>query len=314
MGWRNVVITQHCKVSSKFNTLIVQTSDDIHEIPLADINELLLQTTRAVITTHALSECLGRDIKVIYCDEKSMPIGESTPYYSNNTRVTNLKRQIRWQSSRKDLLWQQIVKEKIGHQALTLASCHCDDAGTIASLAKDVRPGDSDNREAVAAHMYFPRLFTYEFTRSDGLNPVNALLDYGYSLLLSATARQICADGYLTELGIHHNNDQNPFNLACDLMEPFRPYMDCLIFGLDDRVLSPKTKQILIKSLLSPQKDKRGTISRQILLFVQQSLRYLSRETEALPHLGFVEEASTANVTSKHNGPHMEQNMPEEES
>jgi CRISPR-associated protein Cas1 len=294
MAWRNIIITQQCKISAKLEILIVQTADDLHEIPLVDVDSIMIQTTRAVITTHALSECLKRDIKVICCDEKSMPVGEITPYYSNDSRVSYINTQIKWGKAKQELLWQQIVREKISHQALVLDVLHRKDATALRELAQSVQPGDPDNREAVAAHMYFPRLFSYEFRRSDGLNPLNALLDYGYSLLLSETARQVCANGYLTEIGIHHDSDQNPFNLACDLMEPFRPYIDLTVSGLKEPELTPHTKNYLISTMLKQLPDRNTTLTQSISVFVRDCLRFLSDKRKEIPHLGFFEQEKSS--------------------
>lgn len=288
MAWRNVIITQQCKISAKYNILVVQTKTDIHEIPLDDIDLLFIQTTRAVLTTHAAAECLKKNIRLLFCDETSMPIGELSPFLSNNARVRNIKAQIAWTESRKQSLWQYIVKEKISHQAKVLEDNDCPDASKLRSLVHEIINADETNREAVAARLYFPRLFSYEFARADETNPINALLNYGYSLLLSETARQITIHGYLTELGIHHDSDKNTFNLACDLMEPFRPYMDQNIHSLPDTVLTPERKIELVKSMSDRSADRHTTIRHDIEMFVADSLRYLSAESNDLPKLGFI--------------------------
>ncbi|TCD54451.1 type II CRISPR-associated endonuclease Cas1 [Alloscardovia theropitheci] len=286
MSWRNVVVTKHSKVSTKLNHLVIQTDEDSFQIPLSDIGNIIIDTTRAVITTHAVSECMEKKIKIIFCDSRGIPIGETVPYAVQTNRVPNIRRQLNWDKERRDILWQRIVQEKIAHQAQVLEEIECPDWKDVYSLANAVQVGDPDNREAVAAHMYFPRLFTYEFTRSDESHPINALLNYGYAILLSETCRQVSLAGYLTEIGVHHESDKNPYNLASDLMEPFRPYVDKAIGSMELKELNPQTKIELVSLLLGEIPELHGKLSRVIECFVQDCLRYLAGD-EKVPQLGY---------------------------
>lgn len=288
MSWRNVVITKHSKISTKLNHLVILTDDDSYQIPLADINNVIIDTTRAAITTHAVAECMEKKIKIIFCDSRGIPVGETVPYAVHTNRVSNIRKQFSWESKTRDLLWQRITQEKIAHQAKLLQAVGCEDWQNIYTLAENVKPGDPDNREAVAAHMYFPRLFSYDFTRSDDSHPVNALLNYGYTILLSETCRQISLAGYLTEIGVHHENDKNPYNLASDLMEPFRPFVDKAIYGLENQELNPQTKVQLASLLLQEVPELHEKLSNAIGTFVQGSLRYLAG-SEKLPKLGYMQ-------------------------
>lgn len=289
MAWRNVVVTQHCKISTKMKLLVIQTDDDVCQLPVDDIGTLMIETTRAVITTCAIADLLKRDVKIVFCDDKHLPIGETSPYETESSRRAYIIQQMRWDETRKDLLWQHIVREKIAHQVAVLEkNCDSPDLEKMKALVADVKPGDPDNREAVAAHMYFPRLFTYEFIRSDEENEINGILDYGYAIILSEVARKITEIGYLTEFGIHHDNEKNPFNLACDLMEPFRPFMDERVFQLGAEYLDSKIKNELMRFMRSDMPELGTTITQLINVFVRDALRYLSGE-ECLPELGFVQ-------------------------
>ncbi len=287
MSWRNVVVTKHSKISTKLRHLLIMTDDDSYQIPLSDIGNIVIDTTRAVITTHAVAECMERKIKIIFCDSRGIPIGETIPYAVQSNRVPNIRKQLDWDLQRKDLLWQRIVQEKISHQAKLLHEIECVEWESILDLSRNVKAGDPDNREAVAAHMYFPRVFTYDFTRSDEAHPVNALLNYGYSILLSETCRQISVAGYLTEIGVHHESDKNPYNLASDLMEPFRPFVDKAVYHMGQKELTPQTKVILVSLLLEEVPELHGKLSRAIECYVQDCLRYLACEDDELPYLGF---------------------------
>lgn len=287
MAWRNVVVTKHCKISTKMKLLVVQTDDDIIQIPIDDIGIVMIATTQAVITTNAMAMLLKKDAKVIFCDDRHMPIGETNPYETESSRRSCIVRQMSWKEDRKALLWQRVVQEKIAHQVAVLRkNCECPDIEKMEGLVSAVCPGDPDNREAVAAHMYFPRLFTYEFVRSNDDNEINGLLNYGYAVLLSEVSRKIAEIGYLTEFGIHHDSEKNPFNLACDLMEPFRPFVDEKVFEMEERSLDSAAKDELVRLMRIDLPDFGTTLTQLINVFVRDALRYLS-EGDCLPTLGF---------------------------
>ncbi|MFC0265042.1 type II CRISPR-associated endonuclease Cas1 [Alloscardovia macacae] len=287
MSWRNVFVSKHSKISTKMNHLVILTDDDSYQIPLSDIGNVIIDTTRAAITTYAVAECMEKKIKIVFCDARGIPVGETVPYAVHGNRVVNIRTQMNWQKSKRDTLWRTIVQEKIAHQAILLKDIECADWGSVYALAEEVQEGDPKNKEAVAAHMYFPRIFTYEFTRSDSSHPINAMLNYGYAVLLSETCRHISALGYLTEIGVHHESEKNPYNLASDLMEPFRPFVDRAVYGMDVKELNPKTKVELVNLLLEEEPGLPGKLSRSIECFVQSCLRYLAEENCALPSLGF---------------------------
>lgn len=290
MAWRNVVVTHHCKISVKMELLVVQTDDDIVQIPINDIGIVMLATTQAVITANAVAALLERDIKLVFCNDKHLPIGETNPYETRSSRRSCIIQQMSWPKERKEVLWQRIIQEKIAHQVSVLKKkCICSDIGKLEKLIVAVQPGDPDNREAVAAHMYFPRLFSYEFVRSDDGNATNGLLNYGYAVVMSEVSRKIAEIGYLPEFGIHHDNEKNPFNLACDLMEPFRPFVDKRVFELGKQSLTTESKIELVRLLRTDLPDFGTTLTQLINVFVHDVFRYLSSGGR-LPKLGFVDE------------------------
>lgn len=289
MAWRNVVVTQHCKISVKMKLLIVQTDDELFQFPIDDIGMLMVATTHAVITSNAMASLLKRDIKVVFCDEKHLPVGETNPYKTESSRRSCIVQQMNWSDERKGSLWQRIIREKIAHQIAVLEEeVVCQDIEKMKRLIPSVKFNDSDNREAVAAHMYFPRLFSYEFVRSDDENTINGMLNYGYAILLSEVSRKIAENGYLTEFGIHHDSEKNPFNLACDLMEPFRPFVDKKVFEMKLHSLDTDAKTEFVKMMRTDLPEFGTTITQLINIYVRDALRYLVSE-ECLPELGFVQ-------------------------
>jgi len=169
---------------------------------------------------------MHRKIKVIFCDEKWNPDSELIPYYGSHDSSARIRQQISWNNSTKGMIWAEIVAEKIRRQQELLRECgENEKAELLGNYINDIAEADASNREGHAAKVYFSGLFGPAFSRSQE-NPINAALNYGYSLLLSAFNKEITAAGYLTQIGIIHDNMFNPFNLASDLMEPFRPLVD----------------------------------------------------------------------------------------
>ncbi|WP_243148602.1 type II CRISPR-associated endonuclease Cas1 [Oenococcus sicerae] len=265
------------------NQIIVQTLDDIKQIPIDDIEILIVGTTRVAITSYAIMMCIKSNVKIIFTDEHSSPIGEIDPYYSNHDRNRHILSQISWSSTKKNLLWQQITICKIRNQANLLNKLALD-GESIYKLSNQVENGDSDNREAVAARMYFPRLFGDGFTRRNSEDDINGILNYGYSVLLSSMNREINAAGYFTNLGIHHKGIENQFNLASDLIEVFRPFVDEIAYKHAIEMLNQNIKIELIDVLNHSfiLNDKETLVSNAMTEIVRDSVSFLDEST---PHL-----------------------------
>lgn len=227
MAFRTVVVTKHCKINFKMNLVILTTNEDTFQIPIADVDVLLIETTQAYISAYVIMELLKQNVKIIFSDNHGLPIGEINAYGGNSSRNSNIKAQTNWGNTSKNGLWQQVMINKITNQSRLLAEFEKDNQGLL-KLVGEVEIGDQTNREAVAARMYFSRLFGDGFVRRAD-DEINAKLNYGYQILLAAVAREIRANGLLTEIGIHHDNAKNEYNLASDLMEPFRPLVDRVV-------------------------------------------------------------------------------------
>lgn len=279
MAFRNVVITQHSKVSYKMKMCVVQTENETYQIPVEDIQLLIIATTRVAITSYVVMELLNRGIRIIFTDDKGFPIGEVNSYLGNSNRNRNIQKQINWKQDKKDKLWQKIVELKIRNQANNLKQFNLESL-PLFDLIDQINLSDKNNREAVAARMYFPRLFGKDFVRRDENQSINGLLNYGYSILLSAVTREISQNGYLTEIGVHHDSLENVFNLSSDLMEPFRTYFDACVFQMADKELNNQNKFELVKILDSTStfNGKEMILSNAISEFTRNSLQFLSEE------------------------------------
>lgn len=154
-----------------------------------------------------------------------------------------------WEQTTKDNIWRDIVSEKIRKQADFLRETGNEDQAILLSgYTGQIELADATNREGHAAKVYFNALFGMDFTRSAD-TAINASLNYGYSFLLSAFNREICANGYLTQFGIFHNNMFNHFNLSCDLMEPFRVLVDRIVYQMKPTEFGKEQKQELWEML-----------------------------------------------------------------
>lgn len=202
--------------------------------PIEDIGVLVLDNRQITITSGALGALLENNCAVITCDSHSMPIGLLLPLDGNSTQNERFRNQINASIPLRKQLWQQTIQCKINNQAAVLDICTDKESKCMHIWANQVRSGDSDNIEARAAIYYWKSLFGHipGFIRSrDGLSP-NNLLNYGYAILRSVVARSLVASGLLPTLGIHHHNRYNAYCLADDIMEPYRPYVDKLVYDI----------------------------------------------------------------------------------
>lgn len=252
MSWRTVVIASRAKLDYQMGYLVVR-SEETRRVFLDEVALLLLENTAVSVTGVLLSELVRRKIRVILCDEKRDPAAELCPYFGSHDSARRLRRQLAWTEEACAAVWAAIVAEKIRNQAQALLRAgHGAAARQLAGYAAAVQPGDATNREGHAAKVYFNALFGMEFSRGAGEGPVNAALNYGYSLLLSAFNREVTACGYLTQLGLFHDNVFNHFNLSCDLMEPFRPLVDTHVAAAPPAALEPEEKRRLLALLHAP--------------------------------------------------------------
>ena len=219
--------------------------------PVEDIGLVVLDNKQITITSGLLEALLENNCAVITCDSKSMPVGLFLPLYGNTTQNERFRYQLDASEPLKKQLWQQTIKAKIYNQAAVLEVCLRDKHKCMTQWANDVRSGDPDNLEARAAAYYWKTLF-YDipgFTRDrEGVCP-NNLLNYGYAILRAVVARALVGSGLLPTLGIHHHNKYNAYCLADDIMEPYRPYVDELVFN----IFKKKGNEILLTKDIKAQ-------------------------------------------------------------
>ena len=205
------------------------------------------------------------------------------PYYGSHDTSAKIRKQIEWTKEDKEEIWTAIVSEKIMQQALLLQFYNKPEAEMLFQYIREIEFGDSTNREGHAAKVYFNALFGRDFTRTDE-SSINAGLNYGYSLILSTVCREVVANGYITQIGLFHDNMFNQFNLASDLMEPFRPLVDAVVVDASFEKFETDEKHIMLEVL---QKEvsingKKEYVSNAIKIYVRSVFDALNEKDISL--------------------------------
>ena len=247
MTWRTIVISKRAKLDYQLGYMVVR-NEEVTKIHLGEISTVLIESTAVSITTSLLAELTQKKIKVIFCDEKRNPSSESIGYYGSHDTSNKVRKQIQWNSNIKDAVWTEIVTEKIRKQKELLEYLGKEESGVLQSYVDEICWKDETNREGHAAKVYFNALFGLSFTRTED-SLVNAALNYGYSIILSAFTREIVAGGYITQLGLFHDNMFNQFNFASDLMEPFRILVDREVVNMSMTEFAQDEKMRLVNIL-----------------------------------------------------------------
>ena len=279
MSWRIVSVSSLAKLDYKMDYLVVRTQDSVRRVHLSEISVLLIESTAVSLTAYLLCELAKWKIDVVFCDEKRFPYGMLLPLQGSHDTSLHYKTQAAWTKEIKNLVWAEIIRAKIRGQLSVLPKEREAERKLIFSYLPQVQPGDATNREGHAAKVYFNALFGMAFTRTQEC-PVNAALNYGYSILLSAVAREIAACGYCSQIGVFHDNRFNAFNLACDLMEPFRPLVDRAVRDMELPEFGQEQKRELVQ-VLNEQIQMEGrsqyTVN-AIRIFVRSTLSALDNE------------------------------------
>lgn len=278
MSWRVVVVGSRAKLEIKLGYLVVR-ANETRRVLLDDISVLIIENTGSTISAALLESLWKKRISVIFCDAEHNPGAMLLPYYGGYDSSANVQMQVSWCQEIKDEVWAEIVKEKIRKQAECLEHFGIPGFEKIFSYIDGVQPGDRTNREGQAAKVYFNAIFGHKFSRADD-NAINAGLNYGYAIILSAINREITANGYITQIGISHHNPFNDFNFGSDLIEPFRPLVDIKVFSLPlENSLTSEQKHAIV-GLLNDTisiRGKKTTVLNGISLYVRSVINALNQ-------------------------------------
>ena len=281
MGFRIVIIKNRAKLEVRLNSLVVRGEQE-KKVFLDEINTLIVQSTAVSLTASLLCELTKRNIKVIFCDEKHNPQSELLPYYGAHNTSKRYKEQIAWKDEIKARVWREIVKKKIeGQEQHLFEAGFLEQADLLRSYVCEVQDNDESNREGHAAKVYFNCLLGTGNSRKSG-GFLNGCLNYGYAVLLSAFNREIVVSGYLTQLGIWHDNEFNEFNLACDLMEPFRVVVDRTAMALEEGDKDFKRKMANVLNYKTLIDGKNTTLDLAIRQYTRSVFHALEEQDENL--------------------------------
>jgi len=228
MAWRGLHLTQAARLSLADNQVCVKQEEGEVRLALEDIAWIVIDTPQAMLSSALISACMGAGIAVVVTDERHTPSGLVLPFHRHHRQGAIAKLQIEAKDNVKKRLWQAIIRRKIANQSAALAVLSRNNAETLQEMVRHVEPGDPDNVEARAARFYWGRLFP-DFVRDDDNDRRNKMLNYGYAVVRAGIARALVASGFLPAFGLKHDSAVNAFNLADDLVEPFRPFVDVLV-------------------------------------------------------------------------------------
>lgn len=262
MEFRNIVIANAAKLSIQNDQLCIAQKQEV-TIPFDDISALMIESRQVLVTSAVMERLASEGITVFFCDEKHLPSAQLLAYHPFRRKKKMLFAQFSLPKPVQKQLWQSIVRQKIKNQSACLRLAGMEGADELENMAARVHSGDPGNVEAVAAAFYFRKLFGDSFTRDAELL-ANAALNYGYAIIRGAMARNLVMHGLDPAVGLHHCSELNAFNLADDLMEPFRPVVDLyvvseIVQNANSDELTPQHKRNLfnITNLLVQQMGKK---------------------------------------------------------
>ena len=247
MSWRTIVVSNTAKLDYQLGFMVVRGEETV-KIHINEIEMVIVESTAVSFTAYLMNELVKNKVKVIFCDEKRNPSSELLPYYGAHDTSAKIRHQMEWTKENKAAIWTEIVTEKIRKQAEHLQDRFKTEAVLLYQYIEEMAFGDETNREGHAAKVYFNALFGKDFSRTEE-SPVNAALNYGYSIILSLFTREVVSNGYITQVGLFHDNMFNQFNLACDLMEPYRPIIDRFVIEMNPVQFEKEEKHQMITVL-----------------------------------------------------------------
>lgn len=276
MTWRSVVISRPAKLKRDHYSLSIE-QEQTACVPFEDIAVIVLNHREITLTHPVLSACGEYGISLFATGDTHHPSGVFIPFLPHSRATRWLRLQLDLPRPVAKQTWAAIIRKKIANQAAVLNMTGRDGTDRLDSYVRRVRSGDADNIEGQAAFFYFTQLFGKDFRR-DHERFTNAALDYGYAVLRGTIARGLVAHGLLPSVGLFHASEQNAFNLADDVIEPFRPLVDLFVYKMvpqPDDELHPEDKAALVSVLNVDVGMPRGKMS--VLAAIEQVIESIAR-------------------------------------
>ncbi|WP_088816272.1 MULTISPECIES: type II CRISPR-associated endonuclease Cas1 [Listeria] len=303
MTWRTVLVKDSEHIKLKLDSVVILKEEYEYVIPLSDISIIVLEGLQTNITTRLLSALASYNISLIVCDHTYTPTGIYHSYNGHSRASKMIQAQISWDEKMKGECWRHIIKQKIYGQSQVLSLVKTDEE-PIQKLKKyisEIEHYDKSNREGHAAKIYFNALFGKDFTRQDDELPINAGLNYGYSIFRAQIARLVVAYGLQPMLGIFHRSEYNQFNLVDDLIEPFRPFVDVWVYEnmRKEKFLTFENRAALINLLNMRTKYKNGHYTLLVIMekYIQDFINYM--ETGDLSKINVIDIKSFEGASKK---------------
>ncbi|MDR2904754.1 MAG: type II CRISPR-associated endonuclease Cas1 [Helicobacteraceae bacterium] len=277
-GFRTIVINKRCKLESQLGSLVIRSEIE-ERIHISEIETLIIESAAVALTAALVVDLTETGANIIFCDRKHLPSSVFMPVHAHFSAAKKIKEQIAWSDDLKLQCWKQVVVEKIRQQALHLSDLNCaEEYCLLTNYQNNVTNGDDNNYEAQAAAIYFRTLFGSDFNREIACFE-NDALNYGYTIIMATFVREISACGYLTELGIWHRGIENAFNLASDLMEPFRAIVDRAVVKIPNEQ-KITYKRYMLKILYSRIKvnEENQSLIPAIRIYLHRVFRFMRNE------------------------------------
>ena len=288
MAFRVILIENEVTIRVKLNNLIVTKEGNDIWIPLDDISMIVMDNLTSEITTRLLCQLSEQGIGFVLCNQEHLPTGYYGSYDNHSRASKIIGYQIEKSREYYDKLWEKIVEVKIQNQAKAYVKMKNDKVGAdqIIQFSKDIMDGDRSNREAHAAKVYFNLLMGTSFSRGNEDILLNSGLDYGYAIIRSYIARACVGYGLNTQIGIHHKNEYNRFNLVDDLLEPLRPMVDMVAYEImkEDTYFKPEHRRRLVNILNMKMKyrNKKMYVCNVIENYVEQFASFFMEKSDTI--------------------------------
>lgn len=281
MSFRTVIINSQSRLTYKNRLLSVKNGLEEKYVHISEIDTLLIDSISVSISSYLLKELIKSKVNIIFFDEKRNPFGELISLYSSHNTSKKIINQTKWTKQQKDLLWQEIIRNKICNQMFRLKKQNNNNYELFVDYIANVQIGDKSNREGHAAKVYFNNMYGSNFVRHRS-DDINKALNYGYAILLSTINKEVINNGYITQLGIHHKNEFNQFNLSCDLMEVFRCIIDQHVYLLSKEEFNKDYKYQLVGLFNEKYQylKKFYTLKDIIKLYVKNCFEYLENNKQ----------------------------------
>lgn len=283
MSYRQLLINCECFIKFKDKQLIICRDKQENQVPIDDINIIVLENDQISITSMAISELAKRNVVMLFCGSNHMPVTMTYPIGQHYRPFDVFSMQMNQSDIQKCYMSEILLKSKISNQTRLLQFLNRKEE-TIQKMKKyeeEIVGIDELNREGTAAKVYFNSLFGIDFKRFD-MDDTNAMLNYGYGVLRSAIARSLSTYGFTLYIGVHHCGKENPLNLVYDIIEPFRPIVDYYVaenYNYLEEVLSTTMRKEIVYLLNAKVRvsGKEQTVQNAIDLLVKSYLRFLEQ-------------------------------------